>query len=440
MATQTDQPDRVEPSVGRRLPLRVRRFLATEASSGILLLVAALVALIWANSPWSASYTSLWHTDITLNFGRYVLEGDLHHWVNDALMVVFFFVVGLEIKGELVHGKLRDPRTAAMPAIAALGGMVVPAALFFLVNAGGDGAKGWGIPMATDIAFAVGIVALLGSKVPASLKLFLLTLAIVDDIGAIIVIGAFYSSGLQPQFLLLAALIIVAIVLVNRAGVLSLTPYLVLGVALWLAMYASGVHATIAGVILGLLTPARSFLPASVAREWAVDMRDEPSVHELETMRRLARHAVSPAERMSHILHPWSSFVIVPIFALANAGVSIKADAFEVTGATAVTLGVILGLVVGKTLGIAGAAWLAARTGLARLPEGANMRMMFAIAAVAGIGFTVSLFVAELAYEAGSLQDAAKIGVLAASTIAAIVGSIALSRACRVRAMPTTPT
>jgi NhaA family Na+:H+ antiporter len=437
MATKTDRPDRVEPYPGRRLPPVVRRFLETEASGGILLLAAAVIALVWANSPWSASYVSLWHTDVTINFGRYVLEGDLHHWVNDALMVVFFFVVGLEIKRELVHGKLRDPRTAAMPAIAALGGMVVPATLFFLVNAGGAGAKGWGIPMATDIAFAVGVVALLGSRVPASLKLFLLTLAIVDDIGAIIVIGAFYSSGLEPQFLLLAALIVVAIVLVNRAGVVVLTPYLVLGAALWLATYASGVHATIAGVALGLLTPARNFLPATVAKEWAADLRDEPTVQELEAMRRLARHAVSPAERIGHILHPWSSFVIVPIFALANAGVAIKAEAFDAPGATAVTLGVMLGLVVGKTLGIAGAAWLAARTGVARLPEGATMPMMFGVATVAGIGFTVSLFVAELAYDAGSLQDAAKIGVLAASTVAAVIGSIVLSRACRHRAAVT---
>lgn len=433
MATQTET-DRAEPHPGRRLPVALRRFLDTEAASGILLLLAALVALLWANSPWSASYESLWHTEITVNFGRYVLEGDLRHWVNDALMVIFFFVVGLEIKRELVLGKLRDPRTAAMPAFAALGGMVVPAALFFLVNAGGDGSKGWGIPMATDIAFAVGIVALLGPRVPASLKLFLLTLAIVDDIGAIIVIGVFYSSGLQPEFLAAAAALVVVIYLINRAGVLALAPYLVLGAALWLAMYASGVHATIAGVILGLLTPARNLLPVSVAREWAADLRDPPTVHELEAMRRLARHAVSPAERIAHILHPWSAFVIVPIFALANAGVAIRADAFDASGAAAVTGGVMLGLVLGKTLGIAGAAWLASRLGVARLPEGATWPMMFAIACVAGIGFTVSLFVAELAFEAGSLQDAAKLGVLGASTVAAIIGSIALSRACRDRA------
>ena len=436
MATQTEPAERAIPLPGRRLPRPVRRFLDTEASSGILLLAGAVVALIWANSPWSASYQSLWHTDITINFGRYVLEGDLHHWVNDALMVVFFFVVGLEIKRELVHGKLHDPKTAAMPAFAALGGMVVPALLYFLVNAGGDGAKGWGIPMATDIAFAVGVVTLLGRGVPASLKLFLLTLAIVDDIGAIIVIGVFYSSGLQFQFLAAAAVLIVAIVLVNRAGVLWLAPYMVLGAALWLVTYASGVHATIAGVVLGLLTPARNFLPAAVAKEWATDLRDEPTVHELEAMTKLARHAVSPAERLAHVLHPWSSFLIVPIFALANAGVVIRADSFEAAGASAVSFGIMLGLVVGKTLGIAGAGWLAARAGIARLPEGATWPMMIAIAAVAGIGFTVSLFVAELAFDAGPLQDAAKIGVLAASTVAAIFGGVALRRACRPRPAP----
>ena len=436
MAIDTEHPQRVQPTPGRGMPRLLREFLATEASGGILLLVAAVIALLWANSPWSASYESLWHTDVTLNFGRYVLEGDLHHWVNDALMVVFFFVVGLEIKHELVHGKLRDPRTAAMPALAALGGMVLPAALFLLVTAGGDGARGWGIPMATDIAFAVGVVTLLGPRVPSSLKLFLLTLAIVDDIGAIIVIGAFYSSGLQPELLGVAAAIVVVIWLLNRSGVVWLAPYLVLGAALWLATYASGVHATIAGVVLGLLTPAQRLLPASVAREWANDLRDEPTAEQMHAMTRLARHSVSPAERIAHILHPWSSFLIVPIFALANAGVSIKADAFEGAGATALTLGVMLGLVAGKTLGITAAAWLGVRLGIARLPEGATWKMMFGIAAVAGIGFTVSLFVAELAFTDGPLRDAAKIGVLAASAVAAVIGGVVLSRACRHKPAP----
>ena len=436
MATTTDERNRPDPLPGRRLPRSVRDFMATEASGGILLLVAAVVALIWANSAWGVGYQSVWNTEISVNIGRYVLEEDLHHWVNDALMAIFFLVVGLEIKRELVEGELRDPRTAAMPAFAALGGMVVPALLFALVAAGTDGSRGWGIPMATDIAFAIGVVALLGSRVPASLKLFLLTLAIVDDIGAILVIGVFYSSGLEPRFLLAALALVGAIVLLNRAGVVWAAPYLVLGVALWLATYASGVHATLAGVVLGLLTPARSLLPATVARNWAADLDDEPSPHELDAMSKLARHAVSPAERIADLLHPWTSFLIVPLFALANAGVVIRSDSFDAPGATMVTIAVMVGLVVGKTLGIAGAAWLAARTGIARLPEGVTWPMMLAISTIAGIGFTVSLFIAELAFAVGPLQDAAKLGVLAASAVAALVGGLALRRACRPTAAP----
>ncbi len=431
MSTQTNQPNGADALPATRLPRSVRQFLETEASGGILLLAAALVALVWANSPWGDSYRSLWHTDVTVNFGRYVLEGDLHHWVNDGLMVIFFFVVGLEIKSELVEGKLRDPRTAAMPAIAALGGMVVPAALYLVVTSGGDGSRGWGIPMATDIAFAVGVVALLGRRVPSSLKLFLLTLAIVDDIGAIIVIGVFYSTGIQPRFFGAAAALVIVILVLSRAGVVWLAPYIVLGVGLWLVTYASGVHATIAGVVLGLLTPARNLVPSSVAREWASDLQDEPSADEMRTMTQLARHSVSPAERIAHLLHPWSSFLIVPVFALANAGVQIKSDSFDGSGAAAVTGGVILGLVAGKTLGITGAAWLATRLGIARLPEGADWKMVTAVACIAGIGFTVSLFVAELAFAGGALQDAAKLGILAASLVAAVVGGIGLQRACR---------
>ncbi len=403
----------------------------TEASGGVVLLAAAVVALVWANSPWKAAYQSIWHTELSLNLGRYVLDGDLHHWVNDALMAVFFFVVGLEIKRELVHGELREPRRAAMPAMAALGGMGVPALLYALVNVGGDGARGWGIPMATDIAFAIGVVAVLGKAVPASLKLFLLTLAIVDDIGAIVVIALFYSSGLQPEFLVAGAVLVAVIVALNRAGVVWAVPYVALGAGLWLMTYASGVHATIAGVVLGLLTPASRLVAASVARDWASDLEDEPSANEMDAMTRLARHSVSPAERIAHLLHPWTSFVIVPLFALANAGVEIKGGSFDAPGATAVTFGVMLGLVLGKTLGIAGAAWLAARTGIAQLPEGATQTMIIGIAGVAGIGFTVSLFIAELAFDVGPLQEAAKLGVLAASTVAAVLGATILRRACR---------
>ena len=422
---------RVDPLPGRRLPPAVRRFLDTEAAGGVFLLAAALVAFVWANSPWQAAYESVWHTEVALDVGRWSLHGDLHHWVNDALMAIFFFVVGLEIKRELVHGELRNPRTAAMPAIAAFGGMVVPALLYLLVNGGGEGARGWGIPMATDIAFAVGVVAMLGRRVPSSLRLFLLTLAIVDDIGAIIVIGLFYSSGIEPGFLLLAAAIVVAIVLLRRAGVVWLAPYAVLGIALWLVTYESGVHATIAGVVLGLLTPAHPLVATPVAREWARHLDDEPSAPAMDAMTRLARHAVSPAERIAHVLHPWSSFLVVPVFALANAGVVVRAGAFDAPGTTAIAGGVVLGLVLGKTVGIFAAAWVGARTGVAHLPAGATWPMMGGIAAVAGIGFTVSLFVAELAFDAGPSQEGAKLGVLAASTVAAVLGGTALWRACR---------
>ena len=424
---------------GRRMPRFVRQFLDTEAAGGVVLLVAAVAALVWANSPWRESYHTLWSTELTIRVGPYVIVDDLHHWVNDGLMAVFFFVVGLEIKRELVHGDLRDRRAAAMPAIAAAGGMVVPA-LFFLVVAGGsDGARGWGIPMATDIAFAVGIVALLGPRVPAALKLFLLTLAIVDDIGAIVVIAVFYAGEIQPEFLAVAAALVGSMLALRTAGVVWLAPYVVIGSTVWLATRASGVHATIAGVVLGLLAPARPLIPGAVAREWAGDLTDDPTPAEMDAMTRLAKTAVSPAERLEHLLHPWTSFLIVPVFALANAGVEIRGDSFDGAGAAQVTLGVIVGLVIGKTLGITAAAWLAVRTGLGRLPEGATWPMVAGIAAIGGIGFTVALFIAELAFVSGPLQDAAKIGVLVASTLAAALGAVVLSRACRsgIRSEPT---
>ena len=416
---------------GRRVPRVLRQFLETEAAGGMVLLVAAVVALLWANSPWRGSYESLWSTELSVGVGRFVLVEDLRHWVNDGLMAVFFFVVGLEIKRELVHGDLRDPRVAALPAIAALGGMVVPALVFLLVTSGGGAGRGWGIPMATDIAFAIGVVVLLGSRVPATLKLFLLTLAIVDDIGAIAVIAVVYAEDVAPLFLVGALGLVGAMVGLRRIGVVWPAPYLVLGVVVWLATQASGVHATIAGVVLGLLAPARPLAPAAVTRDWARDLSDDPAPAELDAMNRLAQASVSPAERLEHRLHPWTSFVVVPLFALANAGVVIRADAFEAPATLGVTVGVVAGLVVGKLVGITAATWLAVRCGLARLPEDATWAMLTGIALTAGIGFTVSLFIAELAYEAGPVQDAAKLGVLGASSIAALLGAAVLVWATR---------
>ncbi|HWC11631.1 MAG TPA: Na+/H+ antiporter NhaA, partial [Acidimicrobiales bacterium] len=254
---------------GRRMPRVLREFLETEAAGGIVLLVAAVVAVVWANSPWSASYRTLWHTEFSLQLGRFGLQMDLQHWVNDGLMVLFFFVVGLEIKRELVAGDLRELRVAAVPAIAAAGGMVVPALLFLAITATGGEARGWGIPMATDIAFALGVVTVLGSRVPRSLKLFLLTLAIVDDIGAILVIAVFYADDIQFAWLATAVLLLAGIVVLRRARVVWVLPYVVIGLVVWLATEASGVHATIAGVALGLLAPARPLTAAAVARHWA---------------------------------------------------------------------------------------------------------------------------------------------------------------------------
>ncbi|HEV3400580.1 MAG TPA: Na+/H+ antiporter NhaA [Acidimicrobiales bacterium] len=432
MATNVPE-DVPEALPGRRLPRVVRQFLRTEAAGGIVLLVAAVAALIWANSPWSGSYRSLWGTELSIRIGRFGLTEDLRHWVNDGLMAIFFFVVGLEIKRELVRGDLRDPRTAAMPAIAAAGGMVVPALLFLLVNSGAEGSRGWGIPVATDIAFAIGVVALFGSRVPVALKLFLLTLAIVDDIGAIVVIAVFYAGELDLRFLATGFGLVVLMVAVRRAGVVWSPAYALLGVGVWMATQASGVHATIAGVALGLLTPARALTPRAVAREWVADLGDEPSPGELDAMTRLARTSVSPAERLEHLLHPWTSFLVVPLFALANSGVALEAGSFDAPGTLRLTAGVVLGLVVGKVTGITLAAWLAVRTGVGRLPEGATWPMVVAIGFVAGIGFTVSLFIAELAFSGGALQDAAKIGVLCASTLSALVGAAVLLRVTRPR-------
>jgi Na+:H+ antiporter, NhaA family len=411
--------------------------------------VATVLALVWANSPWTDHYDSLWHTEVDIRVGSLGFSEDLRHLVNEGLMALFFFVVGLEVKRELVTGELRQWRTAALPAIAAVGGMVVPALVYLAVNAGGTGAaggagaggaaRGWGIPMATDIAFAIGVVALLGRRVPPSLKLFLLTLAIVDDIGAIVVIAAFYSGGVSFQALLVAAVVLGVMAGLRRAGVTWLPVYVLAGIGVWLAFYESGVHATIAGALLGLLTPARPVAPAAVARDWAADLSDEPGPAELKTMTDLAKSSVSVAERLEHLLHPLTSFAIVPLFALANAGVVLERDALEAPGASRIALGVVLGLVVGKLVGVSGAAWLAVRLGVGTLPAGVRWGQVLGIAAMAGIGFTVSLFVAGLAFTTPEAENAAKVGVLVASGLASALGVGLLVVASRTDAAGTLP-
>ena len=360
----------------------VREFLATEAASGTVLVILAAVALLWANGPAAEEYQSFFATRLG--------PLDLHDWVNDGLMALFFFVVGLEIKRELTIGELQDRRAAALPALAALGGMVVPALLFLLV-AGDGGRRGWGAPMATDIAFALGVVGLVGSRLPSGVRLFLLTLAIVDDLGAVAVIAVFYASELDPAWLAGAVLAVVAVV-VLRGRWWSVA---LLGPVAWWCTHESGIHATVAGVALGLVIP------------------------------------VARGERYEHLLHPYTSFVVVPIFALANAGVKLTGT-LGAPGAGRLAGAMVVGLVAGKLVGVAGATWLGLRLGVGTLPEGMNAGHALGVAATAGIGFTVSLFVVDLAYPAApELAAAAKVGVLAASVLAAALGAALLVRASR---------
>ena len=354
-------------------------FVRTEAAGGVVLLGAAAVALAWANSPWHASYATLWHDDV------------VHRVVNEGLMAVFFLVVGLEVKREVVVGELRRWKTAALPVAAALGGMAVPALVYAAFNRGGPGSAGWGIPMATDIAFALGVLAVVGRRAHPSLKLFLLALAVADDIGAIVVIAVFYAGDLSVAWLLAAGAIVVVLGVLLRLGRLELPALAVLGAALWFAMFQSGVHATIAGVALGLLTP------------------------------------VALIERIEGALHPWSSFVVVPVFALANSGVRLAGVDLGVDGAGAVAVGTAVALVGGKFVGVLGASWLAVRARVGELPVGMRWVDVAGGAACAGIGFTVSLFVAGLAFDSPALTEAARVGIVAGSLAAALFAAAVLS-------------
>ena len=400
----------------------VIRFLHVEAAGGILLVVATVIALAWANSPWRDSYHDLWSTTIRFEVGSYTFAEDLAHVINDLLMAGFFFVVGMEIKRELVVGELRDRRSVALPAMAALGGMLVPAAIFLVFTAGRDGAGGWGVPMATDIAFALGVVALLGDRVPGSVKLLLLSLAIVDDIGAIVVIAIFYADGIEPAFLIAAAGVALVVGVAHRVDVVYAPLLAALGLALWWTVYESGVHATIAGVVLGLLTPARP-MQAELEAAAIVDQLDnaDVTVADVRHTAMLIRGSVSACDRLIDALHPWTSYLIVPLFALANAGIELSSDAVTTPGA--VLLGVAAGLTLGKFVGVLAFSWLAVRLGLGRLPDDARWGHVAGVAAIAGIGFTVALFITGLAFDSAELRDQAKIGILAASLIAALAGA-----------------
>jgi Na+:H+ antiporter, NhaA family len=434
--------------VARRLARPAQRFMEIEAAGGAVMMLAAITALAWANSPWHGAYESLFETRLAIEMGDLAhVDLSLREWINDALMAIFFFVVGLEIKRELVVGQLRDRRAAALPAIAAVGGMVVPALLYLAFNAGGAGADGWGIPMATDIAFAIAVVSLLGTRVPAGAKLFLLTLAIVDDLGAIVVIAVFYTSDLSFGWLALAVAAVLAAVWITRVNVRAFAPYAALGALCWFALHESGVHATLAGVAFGFVCPAWSFYDPARFGERAraliaeieqtyVDPRIDPREHEenvarLAEVSRLARETESPLDRNEHKLAPWVGFGIVPLFALANAGVALGGAGFGT-----VATGVAVGLVVGKTVGVFGATWLAVQARVGRLPAGTSWNHLLGIALCAGIGFTVALFVAGLSFEEAAITDEAKVGILAASLVAGVAGYSWLRRVGRGAGVP----
>lgn len=419
--------------VGRPL----KRFLQVQAAGGVVLLIATIIALVWANSPFKDSYYDFWHVHIDLHLGDWeIFDDTLVHFVNDALMAIFFFVVGLEIKRELTTGALRDLRDAVLPAVAALGGMVVPALIYVALNLGGEGANGWGIAMATDIAFAIGVLSLLGDSVPRILKVFLLTLAIVDDIGAIIVIAIFYPSekGISLTFLALAAVSAALIYFMRSLRVWYIPIYIVAGTIFWWLTFKSGVHATIAGVVLGLLTPAIPLQTKDDARKFAEWLRDKEEVYlvDIQYADFHIRESVSVAERLERHLHPITSYIIIPVFALANAGVELSGGKISGAFSSRVTWGIILGLVVGKTVGITGFSLLARQLGLVTFPRALTVPRLVGLAMVAGIGFTVSLFVAGLAFDSGaSVVDEAKIGILIASVIAGVAGAILLKSALR---------
>jgi len=428
-----------------RLLRPLGEFAAIEASGGIVLLACTAIALAWANSPWWHGYEALWHTEFGVSAAGFSLVKPLHFWINDGLMAVFFFVVGLEIKRELVAGELSRPRQAMLPIAGAVGGMLLPAALYLLISHTGGAARGWGVPMATDIAFAIGIMALLGDRVPAALKVFLTALAIVDDLGAVLVIAFFYTGELHWASLGAAAALLALLAVAGRLGARSAWLYAVTGAAVWLLFISSGVHATIAGVLVAMTVPARvridrgAFL--TVARRHIDEFATaEPAavpgftsagqLHALSALEHSCERGGTPLQRLEHTLHPWVSFAIMPLFALANAGVRLIGQE-EPFGNGAVILGVALGLVAGKPLGITLAAWLAVRSGIAEQPTGTTWSQIAGVACLGGIGFTMALFIAALAFSGTPLLPAAKIGVLGASLLAGLLGWAALSAAAR---------
>lgn len=427
-----DDPSRTQ-LVAERVFTTFQRFLHVEAASGIVLMIAAAAALIWANSPYAGSYDALWHLPVSFRVGDLVVEETLHFWINDALMAFFFLVVGMEIRREIHEGALRSLRQASLPLAAALGGVVVPALIYIALNTGSEGRSGWAVPTATDIAFAVGILSLLGRAIPSNVRVLLLALAIIDDVIAVLIIAVFYSGGLDPMGFAVAGLGIAMVLGLQAIGAGSAFIYLIPGAIVWTGLLMTGAHPTLAGVVLGLMTPVRSTplrgQPVELALRAAEELRDRPAdacgdlARPLRQLRLAEREVLPPVVRVQMALHPWVAFGVMPVFALANAGVPLAVIDLSAAGPQMITLGVALGLVLGKPLGVVGASWLAVRLGWSRLPAGVTWSGICLVGLLAGIGFTMSIFIASLAF-AGQQQllDAAKLGVLLGSGIAGVAG------------------
>jgi len=416
--------------------LPFQEFFRQQASGGIVLMVCAVAALVWANSPLASFYEALWHTEFSLGLGVWSIAKPLHGWINDGLMAIFFFAVGLEIKREVLVGELATARKAMLPIAAAIGGMAVPAVIYFALNAGQPGAGGWGIPMATDIAFALGVLALLGDRVCLSVKVFLTALAIVDDIGAVLVIALFYTTEVSFLALGVGAVFLAALVIANRSGVNNPLVYTVLGFGLWSAFVKSGVHPTVAGVIIAMTIPARQqisdadFLTRSgaildsfreVSERGGRMIANESQRRAAAALNRASQLVQTPLQRMEHELHPWVTFLIMPLFALANAGVNIGTGIMDVV-TDRISLGIIAGLVIGKQAGIMLFSWLAVKFRLAALPGDISWRDIYAAGWLGGIGFTMSLFIASLAFDGTPFLTVSKVGILTASLLSGIGG------------------
>lgn len=407
----------------------IQRILAIEAASGIILLVTTVLALVWANIGGN-SYERLWHAPVGGRVGPWSFEQPLQFWINEGLMTAFFFVVGLEIRREIFEGELASVRKSTLPLAAAIGGMIVPAGFYALLNIGRTGAAGWAVPMATDVAFAVGVLTLLGSRVPPTLRVLLLALAVIDDIGAIVVIAIFYSAGISPEGFLVMAIGIASALVMRAAGVRLPLLYVAPGAIVWAGLLVAGIHPTIAGVMLGLLTPIRPwFGPSKFAATTQAHLEQLPAhdrsalLESLDRINQARREAVSPGERLIHNLHPWVAYVVMPIFALANAGV-VFGGAHVSGDHLWLFVGIVAGLAVGKPLGITAVAVAACQLGVATYPEGVTQRGLLLVGLVGGVGFTMSLFITQLAFPPGPLLDAAKLAILVGSGIAIVVAIV----------------